>query len=58
MAFCGHEVGLKPALALPKNNAKRPTSPFSDGALAQLVERFHGMEEVNGSTPLSSTISY
>ncbi len=26
------------------------------GALAQLVERFHGMEEVNGSTPLCSTI--
>ena len=25
------------------------------GALAQLVERFHGMEEVSGSTPLSST---
>jgi hypothetical protein len=25
------------------------------GALAQLVERFHGMEEVRGSIPLSST---
>lgn len=25
------------------------------GALAQLVERFHGMEKVNGSTPLCST---
>ena len=25
------------------------------GALAQLVARFHGMEEVRGSSPLSST---
>ena len=25
------------------------------GALAQLVERLHGMQEVSGSTPLSST---
>ncbi len=25
------------------------------GALAQLVERFHGMEEARGSNPLSST---
>ena len=28
----------------------------SQGALAQLVARFHGMEEVRGSSPLSSTI--
>jgi hypothetical protein len=27
------------------------------GALAQLVARFHGMEEVRGSSPLSSTVS-
>ena len=27
----------------------------SFGAIAQLVERFHGMEEVRGSIPLSST---
>ena len=27
------------------------------GAMAQLVARFHGMEEVRGSNPLSSTIS-
>lgn len=25
------------------------------GALAQLVERLHGMQEVRGSTPLGST---
>ena len=28
---------------------------FSDGGLAQLVERLHGMQEVRGSTPLTST---
>jgi hypothetical protein len=27
------------------------------GALAQLVERLHGMQEVRGSNPLSSTRS-
>ena len=26
------------------------------GAVAQLVERFHGMEEARGSIPLSSTM--
>jgi hypothetical protein len=26
------------------------------GAIAQLVERLHGMQEVNGSIPFSSTI--
>src|SRR5690606_16123392 len=32
------------------------TQPIRHGALAQLVERLHGMQEVSGSTPLSSTI--
>ena len=34
-------------------------SPSGDvfGALAQLVARFHGMEEVRGSNPLCSTMS-
>ena len=27
---------------------------LTDGAIAQLVERLHGMQEVRGSTPLSS----
>ena len=31
-------------------------SARSRGALAQLVARFHGMEEVRGSNPLSSTV--
>ena len=35
-----------------KTGAKNPTP---QGPLAQLVERFHGMEEVNGSIPLGST---
>ena len=30
----------------------------SDGALAQLGERLHGMQEVRGSTPLGSTTSF
>ena len=29
-----------------------------NGALAQLGERLHGMQEVSGSIPLGSTISY
>ncbi len=35
----------------------RPTHKMraSFGAIAQLVERLHGMQEVSGSTPLSST---
>ena len=28
-----------------------------DGALAQLGERLHGMQEVSGSIPLGSTIN-
>ncbi len=28
----------------------------NDGALAQLGERLHGMQEVSGSIPLGSTI--
>ena len=31
-------------------------SPVPFGAVAQLAERFHGMEEVRGSIPLSSTV--
>ena len=36
-------------------SAKLPESARHRGALAQLVARFHGMEEVRGSNPLSST---
>lgn len=31
--------------------------PISFGAIAQLGERLHGMQEVGGSIPPSSTIS-
>ncbi len=31
--------------------------PFVFGAIAQLGERLHGMQEVSGSIPLSSTNS-
>ncbi len=31
------------------------TRPVAKGAIAQLVERLHGMQEVSGSIPLSST---
>ena len=33
----------------------RPGKP-NNGAIAQLGERLHGMQEVSGSIPLSSTI--
>ncbi len=38
-------------LIIPPVNATR----CSDGAIAQLGERLHGMQEVSGSIPLSST---
>ena len=31
---------------------------MGNGALAQLGERLHGMQEVSGSIPLGSTIPY
>jgi hypothetical protein len=37
------------------NPAGRTMIFVFDGALAQLVERFHGMEEVAGSIPACST---
>ncbi|VTZ62845.1 hypothetical protein EMEDMD4_440159 [Sinorhizobium medicae] len=47
----------KPPLA--RHKAPRelpgPAQPDPDGAIAQLGERLHGMQEVSGSIPLSST---
>src|SRR5215213_5114316 len=43
--------GLRGGIVMTKRGRKR-----HQGALAQLVARFHGMEEVRGSSPLSSTI--
>ncbi len=34
---------------------RQPTSSVLDGAIAQLVERLHGMQEVGGSIPPGST---
>lgn len=50
--------GFKTRLATRQKAAKESASQDIKprGALAQLVERFHGMEEVSGSTPLCSTI--
>jgi hypothetical protein len=33
-------------------------NPLRPGAIAQLGERLHGMQEVSGSIPLGSTISF
>ena len=38
-------------------NALNKESPSARGAIAQLGERLHGMQEVSGSIPLSSTKS-
>jgi hypothetical protein len=35
--------------------AQGPGLPGRRGAIAQLVERLHGMQEARGSSPLSST---
>ena len=40
------------------NNTKRNVEYIGAGALAHLVERFHGMEEVRGSSSLSSTTHF
>jgi hypothetical protein len=36
---------------------KSDINPLRPGAIAQLGERLHGMQEVSGSIPLGSTIS-
>ncbi len=53
LAICAHlRVGRIRTNKLPHSCKRR------DGALAQLVERFAGSEEVRGSTPLGSTITF
>ncbi len=44
-------------MAAPPKRRTHPALPWY-GALAQLGERLHGMQEVSGSIPLGSTISY
>ena len=53
-------IGRKPGLVAGEIIYRRDpkmASAIDDGALAQLGERFHGMEEVIGSIPLGSTIT-
>ena len=45
---------MNPPAPLPRY-ARRRAQRFGHGALAQLGERLHGMQEVRGSTPLGST---
>ena len=58
--FCVVQVGglevdwQPPELAL-LYLGRRASGGIPFGAMAQLVARFHGMEEVRGSNPLSST---
>ncbi len=40
----------------PSLNMMPPVQKILFGAIAQLGERLHGMQEVSGSIPLSSTI--
>jgi hypothetical protein len=40
---------------LKKKKEKVKIIPFFFGAIAQLVERMHGMHEATGSTPVGST---
>ena len=48
---------LIPPTPVPNHSARIRQDPNSDGALAQLGERLHGMQEVSGSIPLCSTIT-
>ena len=48
---CAYSAAHRPWLV-----GTRPGSLIHDGALAQLGERLHGMQEVSGSIPLGSTI--
>jgi hypothetical protein len=53
---------IKPPLRKAQRLAKHPRTEeirdYLDGAIAQLGERLHGMQEVSGSIPLSSTKSF
>ena len=42
-------------VAIYSQKRRRYNSPLSRGGIAQLGERLHGMQEVSGSIPLTST---
>ena len=58
-AGCGLPVGVHDVRERPGNRYAISGPCAGDaggvGAIAQLVERLHGMQEVSGSSPLSST---
>ena len=54
-ASLGHDAAAVKMVAGRCRPGRSPLRWSPLGAIAQLVERFHGMEEVRGSIPLSST---
>ena len=53
----GTELDLRKRLRVRYYLSGRQGDELNNGAMAQLVARFHGMEEVGGSNPPSSTTS-
>lgn len=51
----GIELDLRKRLRVRYYLSGRQGDELNNGAMAQLVARFHGMEEVGGSNPPSST---
>ena len=51
----GTELDLRQPPAVRYYLSGRQGDELNNGAMAQLVARFHGMEEVGGSNPPSST---
>ena len=51
----GTELDLRKRLRVRYYLSGRRGDELNNGAMAQLVARFHGMEEVGGSNPPSST---
>ena len=52
----GTELDLRKRLRVRYYLSGRQGDELNNGAMAQLVARFHGMEEVGGSNPPSSTV--
>ena len=54
----GTELDLRKRLRVRYYLSGRQGDELNNGAMAQLVARFHGMEEVGGSNPPSSTENF
>ena len=50
------KISLNFAFVMFANQKNADNMHISFGGIAQLVERLHGMQEVSGSIPLTSTI--